>query len=195
VSARTRSRGYTAVELMMSLAVFSAGVTGIITMQRTAVGANRMARNVAVASSIAQAWQTQLAADATLWRENFDRTTWLKSLDNADLNGTWQLPDWSDDREFGARFDALGNPHETGADQFCVHLRLTWLYYNGIDVGTVGTGRNGTIRTEVRVFWPREGVERVAHDCDQTAVASGDEFADATDRYYFVVQTGAVRQP
>jgi hypothetical protein len=175
----------------MSLAVFSAGVTGIMTMQRTAVGANRMAKNVAVASSIAQAWQAQLATDATIWQTNYDSTAWLSSLDS--LNGTWQLPDWNDDRQFGATFDPLGNPAD-GADAFCVHLRLTWLYHNGFDTSTVGKGGNGTVRTEVRVFWPREGAERVEDDCTDSEAADevGGDFAD---RYYFVVQTGAVRQP
>jgi len=190
---RARSRGYTAVELMMSLAVFMGGVTGIMTMQRTTVSANRTARNVALASSIAQAWQAQLASDATLWRGNFAGTTWIKSLEETGVNGAWQLPEFDTTRQFGPRFDALGNPN-TAASEFCVHVRLTWLYYNGVDTG-VGTGQNGTIRTEVRVFWPREGAERVEGDCTAETAAVIDEVGTATDRYYFVVQTGAVRQP
>jgi hypothetical protein len=189
---RARSRGYTVVELMMSLAVFAAGVTGIMTMQRTAAGANRMAKNVALASSIAQAWQAQLASDATLWRANIDGTTWLKSLKTTGVNGNWQLPAWDETRKFGRAFDALGGPVASDGE-FCVHLRLTWLYHNALDVSSsLGAPGNGTVRTEVRVFWPKEGAARIAGDCTNAAPAT---VAAATDRYYFVVETGAVRQP
>jgi hypothetical protein len=179
---------------MMSLAVFAAGVTGIMTMQRTAAGANRMAKNVALASSIAQAWQAQLATDATLWRGNISGTTWLKSITTTGVNGNWQLPAWNDTRQFGRSFDALGNPvPNDGAGVFCVHVRLTFLYYNRQDL-TPGLGApgNGTVRTEVRVFWPREGAARIAGDCTNAAPAT---IAAANDRYFFVVETGAVRQP
>jgi type II secretory pathway pseudopilin PulG len=192
---RSRSRGYTVVELMISLAVFSAGVTGIMTMQRTAVSANRMARNVALAGSIAQAWQAQLANDASLWRANFTGTTWLKSLATEGVNDSWQLPAHDITRNFGPRFDALGNP-DTDASEFCVHIRLSWLYANTADsVGVTGTAGNGTVRTDVRVFWPREGAERVTGDCTDTTPATIAAIAEARDSYYFVVETGAVRQP
>jgi hypothetical protein len=191
---RARSRGYTAVELMMSIAVFAAGVTGIMTMQRTAAGANRMAKNVALASSIAQAWQAQLATDATLWRGNLGSTVWLSSLTTTGVNGNWQLPAWNATRQFGRSFDGLGNPVPgDGPGEFCVHLRLTMLYFNRQDVtATLGAPGNGTVRTEVRVFWPREGAARIAGDCTNVAPAT---VAAATNQYYFVVETGAVRQP
>jgi hypothetical protein len=180
---------------MITLAVFSAGVTGIMTMQRTAVSANRMARNVALAGSIAQAWQAQLASDASLWRTDFTGTTWLKALAADGVSGSWRLPAHDTTRNFGPRFDALGNP-DTAASEFCVHIRLTWLYANTVDsVGVTGTAGNGTVRTDVRVFWPREGAERVTGDCTDATPATIEEVADARDSYYFVVETGAVRQP
>ena len=63
---RKPSRGYTVVELLMALAVFTTGVTGIIAMQRTVIAANRHARNLTVANGIAQAWLDQLVADVGL---------------------------------------------------------------------------------------------------------------------------------
>ncbi len=188
---RKRSRGYTVIELMMSLAVFATGVTGIMTMQRTAAGANRMAKNVALASSIAQAWQAQLASDATLWRQSLTTTSWLTSLTTTGVNGTWQVPAYVGGRAFGPQFDALGNPVQAGGE-FCVHLRLTFLYFNALDLTpTLGAPGNATVRTEVRVFWPREGMARVANDCTGAPSA----VTDAAERYYFVTETGAVRQP
>lgn len=197
MSARSRSRGYTVVELMMALAVFSAGVTGIITMQRTAVNANRTAKNVELAASIAQAWEAQLAADASMWRQTFDANTPFLRTINSGMDGAWQLPAYNAGRQFGSQFDSFGRA-TTDATQayFCVHVRLTWLYWNTADVaGTLGTAGNGTIRTDVRVFWPREGAERLENDCSDGTPGKVDAVADAVDKYYFVLQTGAVRQP
>ena len=58
---RLRARGYTMVELMMALGILAIGVSGIIAMHKVTVAANQHAKNLAVASHIAQAWQEQLA--------------------------------------------------------------------------------------------------------------------------------------
>ncbi|HEY3497826.1 MAG TPA: hypothetical protein VGK73_24175, partial [Polyangiaceae bacterium] len=150
-----------------------------------------------LAASIAQGWEAQLAADASVWRGTLNQTSspWLSTLSDADLNGAWQLFAYNATRRYGARFDAFGQPTDVAGDTFfCAHVRLTWLFTNTADVTpTPGTANNGTVRTDVRVFWPREGATRVAGDC--TDPGAIEDVAEATDRYYFVVQTGAVRQP
>jgi len=180
-------RGYTVVELMMSLAVFAAGVTGIIAMQRATVSSNQLAKNITTADGIAQAWLSQFAAESTLWRSSgLTPTTWLKTVSAS--NGVWQLPTWDVTRQFGAQFDGFGAPVQTGG-VFCAHVRLTWLYGN--DANTNG---NGLLRSEVRVFWPRDGVTRIAGDCANPAQTLVDQVGVATDKYHFVVHAGAVRQ-
>ena len=54
---RSRTRGYTVVELMMALAVFATGVTGIVAMQRATVSSNRLAKNMTIATGVAQAYE------------------------------------------------------------------------------------------------------------------------------------------
>jgi prepilin-type N-terminal cleavage/methylation domain-containing protein len=191
---RRRRRGYTVVELMMALAVFATGVTGVIAMQRATVTANRLAKNITVASGIADAWLGQLAADATRWQTDLAGTTWLKTVDVANMNGAWQLPAYDAPRDFGPGFDPLGAPMGIGGD-FCAHIRLTWFYPNG-GVGG-GIQGNGLIRTEVRVFWPRDGVTRVANDCTSgvPATITAVSAAIASGDYNVVTQAGAVRQP
>ena len=180
-------RAYTVVELMMSLAVFAAGVTGIIAMQRATVSSNQLAKNITTADGVAQAWLSQLAAEGTLWRASgLSPTIWLKTVSGS--NGVWQLPSWDATRKFGAQFDGFGAPVETGG-VFCAHVRLTWLY--GDNASTNG---NGLVRTEVRVFWPRDGVTRVVGDCANAAQTLVDQVGVATDKYHFVVHAGAVRQ-
>jgi GAF domain-containing protein len=70
-------------------------------------------------------------------------------------------------------------------------LRLTWLYPDENNGGVPGTG---VIRTEVRVFWLRDGASRVEADCTGTGDATLDAVGDATDTYHFVHQAGAVAQ-
>jgi len=181
---RRSRRGYTVVELMMSLAVFAAGVTGVIGMQRASAAANRHARDVTVANGIAQAWLDQLTVDASVWRTDLTQTVWLQSINTAGVDGVWQLPAESPPaaRNFGPTFNLFGAP-VAGATDFCVHMRLTWLY----------PGQN--MRTDVRVFWLRDGGTRVEGDCDNPAVATVDAVgADANDDYFSVYQTGAVVQ-
>ena len=192
-----RSRGYTVVELMMALSVFTTGVMGVIAMQRTVLSANRHARNLTVANGIAQAWLDQLAVDSTMWVANLNNTVWLQSVNAPGVNGTWQLPAQSVAavRNFGPTFNVFGAPDPNATD-YCAHIRLTWL--------SPGVGGTGSIRTEVRVFWLRDGGTRVAADCTGqgagtinaiTADANGTESGGtANDDYFFVYQTSAVAQ-
>jgi hypothetical protein len=193
MTGRKRGRGYTVVELMMSLAVFAAGVTGVIGMQRSVIAANRHARNLTVANGIAQAWLDQLAVDASLWQTNLSQTVWLQNINTAGVNGAWHLPAQSlpAARNFGPTFNLFGAPVATATD-FCVHIRLTWLYADETGGGRAGSG---SIRTDVRVFWVRDSGARVAGDCTSNAAATiANVGADANDDYFFVYQTGAVAQ-
>jgi hypothetical protein len=186
-----RTRGYTVVELMMSLAVFATGVTGIIAMQRATVTSNQHAKNLGLATGIAQAWLSQLTADATLWNTTVTTTNWLTTI--AASNGEWQLPTWNPTLGFGPQFNAFGAPVETDG-VFCAQIRLTWLYGDASPVQPAGAQGNGAIRTEVRVFWPRDGVTRVQNDCTNGDAATVTAVGTATSTYHFVVQATAVRE-
>jgi prepilin-type N-terminal cleavage/methylation domain-containing protein len=186
---RARERGYTLVELMMALALFTVAVLGIISMQKITVASNAHAKNVAIAQRIAQAWAGQLEMDATAWRTAFG-TGWLN-----DAN-VWQRPAYIASRRFGGAFDALGNPladNNVGEARFCSHLRMAWLYPT-----TMGAGGNGMLRAEIRVFWLRDdeaALDSNASMCStaQTAVQA-QAIGLATDRYRFVYQAVGVRQ-
>jgi hypothetical protein len=94
-------------------------------------------------------------------------------------------------RNFGPTFNLFGAP-VAGATDFCVHVRLTWLYPDELRGGRAGSG---SIRTDVRVFWLRDGGTRVAGDCTSNAAATVTNVGtDANDAYFFVYQTGAVAQ-
>lgn len=200
---KRRQRGYTAVELMLALGLFAVGVSGIIAMQKLTIVSNQHAKNLAIATKIAEAWLDQLAADATLWNsptkpgelDDIGDTVWVENASGAN-DGVWKLPVWNDDLNFGRGFDALGAPLETADDaRFCTHLRLTTLY--SATGGATGSGRetlagNGLVRAEVRVFWLRDGATPIEKACsDEDTI---DEVTAATDTYHRVYKVSAVRQ-
>ncbi|HYQ17454.1 MAG TPA: prepilin-type N-terminal cleavage/methylation domain-containing protein [Polyangiaceae bacterium] len=182
------ARGYTLVELMMALALFSVAILGIISMQKITVASNAHAKNLATAQRIAQAWAGQLEMDATQWRTG---------APGGFLNGAgiWQRPTYDGTRLFGAAFDVLGNPLDDNSldrARFCTHLRLSWMYRD--QVGATG---NGMLRAEIRVFWQKEGettLGSTASMCGTQTTQQATNIGLATDLYHFVYQTVGVRQ-
>lgn len=184
-------RGYTLVELMMAIALFSVAVLGIISMQKITVMANAHAKNLATAQRIAQSWASQLQMDSTQWRLNNDFGGGF-----LDSNGVWERPAYNTTRKFGAAFDGLGNPltdAQLDRARFCTHVRMSWLYRE-----TLGASGNGMLRTEIRVFWQKEG--EAAIGSATTMCAASQTAAQATTiglsphLYHFVYQTAGVRQ-
>jgi type IV pilus assembly protein PilV len=196
-SRRRSRRGYTVVELMMALGVLAVGVTGIIAMQKVTVTSNAQARRLAAATSIVQAWQEQLAADAVAWNHPSVRngtpditadTVWLRLVETN--QGNWTQPAWNAARSFGPAFDGLARPLEVPANQaqaqYCTHVRLTYLYPPTNPVG------NGLIRAEVRVFWPRDGAPQVRTFCNPTD--NPETIGQDVISYHFVNAISAIRQ-
>lgn len=194
-----RQDGYTLVELMMAIALFTVAVLGIISMQKITVVSNAHAKNLAIAQRIAQTWAAQLQMDSTSWVTTFDAGGVLQQPSQA-----WFRPAFVTGRVGGA-FDNLGNPlSDSSADlaqaRFCTHLRTSWLYGNG-----VGVGGNGVIRAEIRVFWLREGHgSSIDGFAPSSAPADGlcglqnandvRAIGQATGSYSFVYQTVGIRQ-
>ena len=192
-----RQRGYTAVELMMAIGIFSIGVTGVIAMQKVTSVSNQHAKNLGIATHIATSWLDTLATDAVMWNHpsatspvpDLTQTTWLQLVSaNASNANSWFLPLYSNQLGFGPAFDALGNPIDPDAAPnniaFCSHLRLSWLYQ------PTSSG-NGLIRAEVRVFWLRDGQSFAQNMC---ASAQAANVGAATQTFHFVQKITAIRE-
>jgi hypothetical protein len=185
-------RAYTAVEVLMSLAVLAVGVVGIIATEKVTLAANVHAKNLAIASHIGQSWLGMLEAESTLWGRNgsLSRTTWLEQ--GASL-ATWFRPDYDTEIGFGPAFDAIGNPlrqPDEDKAKFCVDLRLATL--------TTNNNGGGLVRAEVRVIWLRDdgalGSAGIAAD-NACAVEPVSVAAEAESRlFHFVFLSGGVRQ-
>ncbi len=189
-------RGYTLIELLIAVTIFAIGVTGVIAMQKVTVAANQHAKELSVATHIAQAWQEQLASDAAAWNHpsprnaatDIGQTNWLVNVTgNA---GVWFRPSYVANLDFGPAFDVLGNvvPNtQIPQAQYCTHIRLSWLYPD--------TAGNGLVRAEVRVFWVREGMGGTVDGldvCDPNSDPNAIE--GAAERYHFVHLATAIKQ-
>ena len=196
---RKSERGYTAVEVMMSMTLLLIGAVGVMAMQRAAVQGNADAREMDVASSIARAWLERAERDATLWTPstiaasppaNLQYASVLAEGVSTNQPGAWFVPKSrlvtagaQNDVE-SAGFDILGQDMDTltaAGLRYCVNLRVTPL-----------TTDQTLMRVEARVFWPRNLT--VAPDpsyCNQAPPAALD--TDVT-KYHFVYAATAVRQ-
>lgn len=195
------ARGYTAVELLMSVAILTVGVSGVVAMQKVTVTSNQHAKNLTLATQVAQAWMDQLRADSLSWNHPSSQlaasdladTVWL---DNVEARaGQWFRPAWDGNRQFGAGFDAQGRPVDPDerdvSIRFCTHLRLSYLYQPP-PIGTMAG--NALMRAEVRVFWLRDGQSNLGGIpiCDDAETEA--EIGASTERYHFVYNVSAIRQ-
>lgn len=189
---RRLERAYTAVEVLMSLAVLAVGVTGIIATDKVTLAANVHAKNLAIATRIGQSWLGMLEAEAALWGSNgsMTRTIWLQQVAST---GDWFRPAFDDNLDFGPAFDALGNPvsnlNQDPNAKFCVDLRLARL--------TANANGGALVRSEVRVIWLRDSRALgdsvvAAHACSIAEGAVDD--AEESRLFHFVFMSGGVRQ-
>jgi len=191
-----REGGYTAVELLMAISIFGIGVSGIIAMEKVTSVSNAHAKNLAIATHIAESWLDMLATDANTWTAPglpgasglVGNTMWLKDVStNANTANSWKLPGYSNILAFGPAFDALGdpvNPASATPVAFCSHLRLSWLYQPTLS-------GNGLIRAEVRVFWLKDGQEFAGNMCSTGQVPN---VGAATNAFHFVQKITAIRE-
>jgi hypothetical protein len=184
---------YTAVEVLMSLAVLAVGVIGIIAGEKVTLAANQHSKNLAIATHIAESWLGVLDAEAALWASSGSRarTTWLSQF--AGTTG-WLRPTYDDNLKFGPGFDALGNPVtdlNIGDSKFCSDLRMTSL--------TPTSTGGGMIRVEVRVVWLRNDVvvggTVSSMPTSACGIAAGSvDGINESRLFHFVYMSGAVRQ-
>jgi prepilin-type N-terminal cleavage/methylation domain-containing protein len=196
---KRRQQAFTVVELMMALAIFTVGVSGIVALQRAVVVSNQHSKNIAAATQIAQAWVSELHADALQWNtpagavlaSDLNQTNWLNLVTTSP--GVWVQPAYSGPgaRNFGPAFDALGNvvnPATALAQaHFCTNIRLSTL------TNALATGPEGIIRAEVRVFWLRTGQGAALPTCSPALVITTGPGGNANS-FHFVQTVAAIRQ-
>ncbi len=183
---------------MVSIGIMTIGAMAVLALQQQIIRANVHARQITIATQIAQNWIERLKMDATIW-DLADKppaaTHWLKAVGvpNTLANFTTiePLPETSADgsRMLSNAFDYYGDDLDNSTTApvglfFCASHRLNWVYAN-----------QRIIRADVRVWWAREGESAIRADyprcVDDGASLSpgGDNF----ERYHIVYLSTVIR--
>lgn len=209
---RRRSRGYTAVEVMMALTLFGIGAAAVMSMQRAAVQGNLDARKMDMANTIAREWCERLRRDAAVWTlPSAANPTANTNYGNAKLLATylsygstgaitnWSFPDVLVKNAtvpdgLSPAFDILGRdllPANASVAQFCVNVRLNWL--DQPVSGSAPQPIQQLIRAEVRVLWPRLLLNGPVALWCSTSV-DPNTLTNLPSTYHYVYAATAVRQ-
>lgn len=149
----TRRSGYTLVEVMMAIAIMTAGTVGVFSLQRAAAVGNLEARQMSTATMIARTWLERLKRDALRWTAgstsaagvNLTGTTYLASVPAPATAPTWFTPVPPSLLVESYAFDHYGRDvtPPSALIAYCAQMRLSWVY------------PGQTIRGDVRVWWHR----------------------------------------
>jgi Tfp pilus assembly protein PilV len=160
---RWSARGYTAVEILLSLTVLAIGAAAVMSMQKASVQGNLDARKTDIANAIAREWMDRIRRDSTQWTlsnppNGVDGGVVTDNFTNAALLGHagagWIAPgDYiGNTPPLSPGFDIFGNDVPQTAlsgAAFCVNVKETWL------VSNPASPQDRLMRVDLRVVWIR----------------------------------------
>lgn len=198
-----RVRGYTAVEVMLSIVVLGIGAAGVMSMQQASIQGNADAHMLDMGTSIAREWIERLRRDGMTWTtpddanpsQNWSTNTFLINQIGASANaGKWIWPaipttgsnSGNADPGYGRAFDILGRDLALSGNAqpgvtFCTNIRGDWVVQDQM------------IRAQVRVYWLRQ-----LFAAPSATFCSGTETPDAVGTgggaqvYHFIYAATAV---
>lgn len=200
---RANARAYTAVEVMLAIAILAVGAAGVMSMQKAAIQGNVDARKLDVGNAIAREWVERLRRDATTWTlpsetsptaKNWDTNTVFISQLAGTSAGNFTFPSSNANSQwegYSPAFDVLGRDiaPSGGATKypgamFCTQIRLDWLKQDEM------------LRATVRVFWLSQLYTAPAADfCNADGSTNGyPSGPDANQVYHFIYVTTAIRK-
>jgi prepilin-type N-terminal cleavage/methylation domain-containing protein len=188
-------RGYTAVEVMMSIIVLGIGAVGVMSMQKAAIQGSNDARMIDMGNAIAREWVERLRRDAMTWipptslapTPNWSTNTFLVSQIGASGSvGSYQYltSPVAPSTGFSIAFDILGRdyalPVVAGSPPpiFCTQVRGDWIVQDQL------------LRATVRVYWLRQMLAAPSGGLTCTATDAPDTNPATT--YHFVYATTAL---
>lgn len=178
-----RRQGFTLAEVMVSLGVMTIGGMALIGMQAQTSRANIRARDITIATQIAQNLIERLKMDALAWNSatgnvatDLGNTQLLKNVATATAGSFMTLPALTvsssgTPRVMSNAFDYFGDDvNLTGASdqtlsgvRYCASYRLTWIFSS-----------LRALRADVRVWWT---MESPAHSITSDFVGCADDEA------------------
>jgi hypothetical protein len=200
-----RTRGYTAVEVALSILVLGIGAAGVMTMQAASVQGNSDAHMMDVGNGIAREWVERLRRDSMTWttpdataagsNPNWGNTLLVSQMGNAPGQWVWPVPPTAGDNAaaaapwgYGRAFDILGRDVAlSGTAQagvmFCVNIKGDWLWQNQL------------MRATVRVYWSRQMYAvPTAVFCSGSENMTPQLVGGPTQVYHFIYATTALQR-
>lgn len=217
---RLLARGYTAIEVLVSMTLLAVGAAGVIAMQKAAVQGHQEARQMDMANAIAREWMERLRRDAMLWTPAVGQQgiTPPPNIGQAPIILIQQPPIWyvpmarvapqgaqTDVQSPG--FDMLGRDIPTAdlgwaaqgstnaAGVFSTSTQNVLTYCTNVRI-TPLTADQTLLRAEVRVFWPRDlfsSIDPAICTANPPAGWVNDPIA-TIQKYHFLYLTSAIRQ-
>jgi len=178
------NRGYTTVEVLMSLAILGVGAAGALSLQKVALLGNTDARLFDAAQKVGSTWAAEMEADALLWNDplgssDIAETRFLSA--STQSPAIWLLPPEiagsaspTSDID-GAFVFASDSP---GRTIFCTHLRLTPAI--SAPDGSPGAPRKTAMLVDIRISFRRDRAPMT--ECRKTSPA---QIEAKPDRYRF----------
>lgn len=220
IAKKTLQRGYTMVEVLVSMTLLAIGAAGAIAMQKSAVQGHQEARQMDMANAIAREWMERLRRDAMMWTPatGLQGITPPPNLTQAPTLQIFSPPHWyipnqritpagSQTDVESPGFDVLGRDVPTadlmvanegqtsGTGTFTTNTQTVLEYCVNVRI-TPLTADQTLLRAEVRVFWPRglyTSLSTQICTVDPPAAWDNDPI-QATQAYHFVYLTSAIRQ-
>jgi prepilin-type N-terminal cleavage/methylation domain-containing protein len=188
-----RRAGYTLIEVMMAIAVMTAGAVAIMAMHQATTHGNFEARRRTTATELCATWIERLHRDAMQWNVggpgipfsplHLSRTQYLRTVTAPGALPRWQVPMPRVGSGESFAFDHWGRDTFVRENMvFCTNLRLAWVY--------VGQA----IRADVRIWWPRTGESARTADLQGCAAGTDPETLTARLRdIHFAYATTVLR--
>jgi prepilin-type N-terminal cleavage/methylation domain-containing protein len=172
---RQSQRGYTAIEVMLAIAVMGIGAAGVMSMQRGSIVGDLESRRMDVANSIARTWIERLRRDATAWTgpnayvaadTTLPFTNFGVAGAPASVQAGWYQPQiptvYTAADGLSPMFDALGRDlilADAANSVYCVVIKVDPIVANGNYTSPPSTGNAAPlemVRETVVVFWPKQ---------------------------------------
>jgi prepilin-type N-terminal cleavage/methylation domain-containing protein len=211
---RQSQRAYTAIEVMLAIAVLGVGAAGVMSMQRGSIVGDLESRRMDVANAIARTWVERLRRDATAWTGPnayvvADTTLPFTNFGVAGGPAT-VIPGWyqpvipaayspvNGADGLSPMFDALGRDlilTDVANAVYCVVIKVDPIVANGNYTNPPTTGSAAPlemVRETVVVFWPKQltWASAAPLSCPSFVTGSGKDpvFIEATTpgTYHFI---------
>jgi prepilin-type N-terminal cleavage/methylation domain-containing protein len=201
-----RRQGFTLVEVMVSLGVMTVSAMGLFALQGQATRSNGRARDMTMASQIAQNVIERLKMDGLVWNTispgdttDVANTVTLRNITGATPGNFMTLPERSSPR-LGVTVPVSNAFNQAGEDvlttgasttvlatiKYCASMRLAWVYET-----------HRVMRADVRVWWSKESPSRSITDDFAGCADDNSKLAPGGSRYddYHVVYLSTVIRP